>query len=202
MQQPVAQPTAAPAVATAAEALGAQLASTAGRISVAAAGVEKANPVFSRAELRAAARRGETVTLAQMTDAEKRHAMAKLIRVLPLGAIAKVCESSVDELATMDAERLAHHFVTRGRRALWTPGTTNDCRNVWARFRSFWRITKVTSAGGGNRTRKTEADKCWPNISRQLFILLCRDRTDTPTVKHANTCTHYTVGIALVTHLQ
>ena len=69
MQQPVAQPNAAPAVATAAEALGAQLASTAGRISVAAAGVEKANPVFSRAELRAAARRGETVTLAQMTDA-------------------------------------------------------------------------------------------------------------------------------------
>ena len=109
----------------------------AGRISVAAAGVEKANPVFSRAELRAAARRGETVTLAQMTDAEKRHAMAKLIRVLPLGAVAKVCESSVDELATMDAERLAHHFVTRGRRALWTPGTTNDCRNVWARFMSF-----------------------------------------------------------------
>jgi len=137
VQQPVAQPTVAHAGATTAEALGAQLASTAGRISVAAAGVEKANPVFSRAELRAAARRGETVTLAQMTDAEKRHAMAKLIRVLPLGAIAKVCDSSVDELATMEAERLAHHFVTRGRRALWTPGTTNDCRNVWARFMAF-----------------------------------------------------------------
>lgn len=121
----------------AAQALGAQLASTAGRISAAAARVEDSNPLFTRAELRAAARRGETITQKQMQEAEKRHAMAKLIRVLPIGAVARVCDSSIDELASMDAERLTHHFITRGRRALWQPGTTNDCRNVWSRFMAF-----------------------------------------------------------------
>ena len=126
-----------PAGPEAAQALGAQLASTAGRISAAATRVEESNPLFTPAQLRAAARRGETVSLQQMKEAEKRHAMAKLIRVLPIGAIARVCDSSVDELAVMDAGRLTHHFITRGRRALWQPGTTNDCRNVWARFMAF-----------------------------------------------------------------
>ena len=137
MQGVSAPPDPPPAGPAAAQALGVQLASTAGRISAAATRVEESNPLFTRAELRAAARRGETVTQKQMQEAEKRHAMAKLIRVLPIGAIARVCDSSIDELASMDAERLTHHFVTRGRRALWQPGTTNDCRNVWSRFMAF-----------------------------------------------------------------
>ena len=133
-QEVAAPPVAVAAAPAAAEALGAQMADTAVRISAAAAGVEEANPLFTLAELRAAVKRGETVTQEQMESAEKRHAMAKLVRVLPLGAIAAVCGSSVGELASMPAERLVHHFVTRGRRALWTPGTTNDCRNAWTRF--------------------------------------------------------------------
>ena len=138
VRQEVAAPAAPqPAEPAATETLGARLAHTAGRISAAAAGVEEANPLFTRDELRAAVERGETVSQAQMVEAEKRHAMAKLIRVLPLGAVAEVSGSSVDELAVMDAERLAHHFVTRGRRALWKPNTTNDCRNVWTRFMAF-----------------------------------------------------------------
>ena len=138
----VRQEVAAPPVTTstapaAAEALGAQMADTAARIRAAAAGVEESNPLFTLAELREAVKRGETVTQEQMEKAEKRHAMAKLLRVLPLGAIAAVCDAPVGELAAMEAERLAHHFATRGRRALWTPGTTNDCRNVWTRFMAY-----------------------------------------------------------------
>jgi len=136
-QEVAAPPVTAAAAPAAAEALGAQLADTAVRISAAAAGVEEANPLFTLAELRAAVKRGETVTQEQMELAEKRHAMAKLIRVLPLGAVAAVCGSSVRELASMHAERLVHHFVTRGRRALWKPGTTNDCRNAWTRFMAY-----------------------------------------------------------------
>ena len=99
-------PVTAASAPAAAEALGAQMADTAARIRAAAAGVEEANPLFTLAELRAAVKRGETVTLEQMEKAEKRHAMAKLLRVLPLGAIAAVCDAHVDELAAMEAERL------------------------------------------------------------------------------------------------
>ena len=136
-QEVASPPVTVAATPAAAEALGAQMAGTAVRISEAAAGVEEANPLFTLAELRAAVKRGETVTQEQMENAEKRHAMAKLVRVLPLGAVADVCGSTVGELASMPAERLVHHFVTRGRRALWTPGHTNDCRNVWTRFMAY-----------------------------------------------------------------
>ena len=126
-----------PAGPVEAEAVEKQLADTAQRICAAADGVEDSTPMYTRAELRAAAERGETVSKRQMDEADKRHALAKLLRVLPLGAISKVSHSSVEELVSMDAERLAHHFVTRGRRAMWQPGTTNDCRNVWTRFMAF-----------------------------------------------------------------
>ena len=76
MQGVSAPPDPPPDGPAAAQALGEQLASTAGRISAAATRVEESNPLFTRAELRAAARRGETVTQKQMQEAEKRHAMA------------------------------------------------------------------------------------------------------------------------------
>ena len=77
VRQEVAAPAAPqPAEPAATETLGARLAHTAGRISAAAAGVEEANPLFTRDELRAAVERGETVSQAQMVEAEKRHAMA------------------------------------------------------------------------------------------------------------------------------
>ena len=62
------------------------------------------------------------ISQSQMQHPEKVSALARLLRVLPLGAVAKVCNASVADLASMDADRLANHFVTRGRRALWSVG--------------------------------------------------------------------------------
>ena len=116
------------------EVMGERMAHTSARIGAAAAGAAASNPVLTRAELRAAADRGEVITQAQMDEAAKITALARLLQVLPIGAVASVCNTSVEELSAMDADRLAHHFVTRGKRALWSVGMINDCHNVWVRF--------------------------------------------------------------------
>ena len=130
----VAPPVARPDGGAEFEAMGEQMAGTSARIGVAAADAAAARPTLSRAELRAAADRGEVLTQAQMEETARIAALARLLRVLPIGAIASVCNTSVDDLSAMDADRLAHHFVTRGKRALWSVGTINDCHNVWVRF--------------------------------------------------------------------
>ena len=48
----------------------------------------------------------------------------------------------------------------------------------------------------GGTEHGTEADKCWPSISRQYYLFYCRDRTDTPT-SDTHVQSHYTVGIHL-----
>ena len=116
------------------ETIGEQLASTAAKVGRAAAGVAASHPVLTQADLDAATKRGEVVTQKQLTKAKKVAELSKLLAVLPLGALAKVCNASVTELAGMDADGLARHFVTRGRRSMWSVGQARDCRNTWARF--------------------------------------------------------------------
>ena len=93
--------------------------------------------MLTQADLDAATKRGEVVTQKQLTKAKKVAELSKLLAVLPLGALAKVCNASVAELAGMDADGLARHFVTRGRRSMWSVGQARDCRNTWARFMVF-----------------------------------------------------------------
>ena len=119
------------------ETIGEQLASTAAEVGRAAAEVAASHPVLTQADLDAATKRGEVVTQKQLTKAKKVVELSKLLAVLPLGALAKVCNASVAELAGMDADGLARHFVTRGRRSMWSVGQARDCRNTWARFMVF-----------------------------------------------------------------
>ena len=84
--------------------------------------------MLTQANLDAATKRGEVVTQKQLTKAKKVAELSKLLAVLPLGALAKVCNASVTELADMDADGLARHFVTRGRRSMWSVGQARDCR--------------------------------------------------------------------------
>ena len=132
-----AQPGPAADVPPGRETTGEQLASTAARVSRAAAEVAAANPVLTQADLDEATKRGEVIPQKVLTRAKKVAELSKLLAVLPLGALAKVCNASVDELAGMDADGLARHFVNRGRRAMWSAGQTRDCRNNWARFMVF-----------------------------------------------------------------
>ena len=137
MPQAAAPPRPAPDAPTEHEALGERLANTAARVSEAAAGVAATQPVLTQADLDAATKRGEVVTQQQIRKAEKVAELSKLLAVLPLGALAKVCNASVAELADMDADGLARHFVTRGRRSMWSVGQARDCRNIWVRFMVF-----------------------------------------------------------------
>ena len=137
MPQAAAPPRPAPDAPTEHEALGERLANTAARVSEAAAGVAATQPVLTQADLDAATKRGEVVTQQQIRKAEKIAELSKLLAVLPLGALAKVCNASVAELADMDADGLARHFVTRGRRSMWSVGQARDCRNIWVRFMVF-----------------------------------------------------------------
>jgi hypothetical protein len=119
-----AQPGPAADVPPGRETTGEQLASTAARVSRAAAEVAAANPVLTQADLDEATKRGEVIPQKVLTRAKKVAELSKLLAVLPLGALAKVCNASVDELAGMDADGLARHFVTRGRRSMWSVGQT------------------------------------------------------------------------------
>ena len=123
------------------------LASAAASIAKAAREVAAARPVLNSAALSAATAAGVVTPLSAMAGRELVFQLSRLVAILPVAAIAFACACTVADVVKLSADRLAQHFVSRGRQSVWTAGTVRDVHNVWARFMAFCERREIVHDG-------------------------------------------------------
>ena len=114
-----------------------RLGAAAAGIGAAAQAAASARPVLTQRALEVASAAGVVTSQHEIAARKKMFELSRLVSVIPLSAIAFACKCEVEVLIGMDTARLATHLLTRGKPAMWVPGTVRDLHNYWVRYMAW-----------------------------------------------------------------